>query len=72
MSRELESFEIRSDRSRVRGALVSRAIYLQYMVVDERAIRTNHGIGRLESVWIGCRRVDPFAPRRPYSVMTQY
>jgi hypothetical protein len=72
MTRVLESFEIRSDRCRVRSALVARAIYLQRMVVDERAIRTNNGIGWLESVWIGCRRVDPVAPRRPYSVMTQF
>jgi hypothetical protein len=56
-----EGIEVRRDSYRLRGdrgALVSHAISLQHLVVEERATRTYHGIDRLEPVRIGGHRVD--------------
>jgi hypothetical protein len=56
-----ERVEALWDRCRLRGdrsALVSHAIPLQHLAVEERAIRTDAGIDCLERVRIGRRRFD--------------
>ncbi len=68
---DLESYEIRRDGCRLGGARISGAIYLQHMVVEERAIRTNNGLGCLEPVKISVLPISKKKKKPPYSVMTQ-
>jgi len=60
-----EGVEVRPDRGCMRGdrgARLSRVISLRRLVVGERAFRTKNGIGCLEPVRIGDRRVESLRP----------